>query len=84
MATPWRHCWRWTIGSTSTGVLETICGFNGRSATFAASSFRGTGAVAGSGKEVGNVRPCQCQDFTGRECCQPNQGQPVYNIESAS
>eukprot|EP00063_Salmo_salar_P061821 XP_014036656.1 PREDICTED: decaprenyl-diphosphate synthase subunit 1-like [Salmo salar] len=57
MATPWRHCWRWTIGSTSTGVLETICGFNGRSATFAASSFRGTGAVAGSGKEGLSSRP---------------------------
>ncbi|XP_064875536.1 all trans-polyprenyl-diphosphate synthase PDSS1-like isoform X3 [Oncorhynchus nerka] len=51
MAIPWRHCWRWTTGVTSTSVLETICGFNGRSATFAALSLRGTGAVAGSGKE---------------------------------
>ncbi|XP_038852892.1 all trans-polyprenyl-diphosphate synthase PDSS1-like isoform X1 [Salvelinus namaycush] len=57
MAIPWRHCWRWTIGATSTSVLETICGFNGRSATFAASSFRGTGAGTGSGKEGLSSRP---------------------------
>nr|XP_046211891.1 all trans-polyprenyl-diphosphate synthase PDSS1-like isoform X2 [Oncorhynchus gorbuscha] len=57
MAVPWRHCWRWTTGATSTSVLETICGFNGRSATFAALSLRGTGAVAGSGKERLSSRP---------------------------
>uniref|UniRef100_A0A8K9V3P5 All trans-polyprenyl-diphosphate synthase PDSS1 n=1 Tax=Oncorhynchus mykiss TaxID=8022 RepID=A0A8K9V3P5_ONCMY len=57
MAIPWRHCWRWTTGATSTSVLETICGFNGRSATFAALSLRGTGAVAGSGKERLSSRP---------------------------
>ncbi|XP_052360900.1 decaprenyl-diphosphate synthase subunit 1 isoform X1 [Oncorhynchus keta] len=57
MATPWRHCWRWTTGATSTSVLETICGFNGRSATFAALSLRGTGTVAGSGKERLSFRP---------------------------
>ncbi|XP_020350186.1 decaprenyl-diphosphate synthase subunit 1 isoform X1 [Oncorhynchus kisutch] len=57
MAIPWRHCWRWTTGATSTSVLETICGFNGRSATFTALSLRGTGAVAGSGKERLSSRP---------------------------
>uniref|UniRef100_A0A8C8JGA3 All trans-polyprenyl-diphosphate synthase PDSS1 n=1 Tax=Oncorhynchus tshawytscha TaxID=74940 RepID=A0A8C8JGA3_ONCTS len=57
MAIPWRHCWRWTTGATSTSVLETICGLNGRSATFAALSLRGTGAVAGSGKERLSSRP---------------------------
>ncbi|XP_041736261.1 all trans-polyprenyl-diphosphate synthase PDSS1 isoform X2 [Coregonus clupeaformis] len=76
MAIPWRLCWRWTTGATSTRVLETICGFNGRSATFAASSLRGTGAVACSGYEVDIVRACQCQYFAGRACCQPKEGQP--------
>ncbi|CAB1349635.1 unnamed protein product [Coregonus sp. 'balchen'] len=57
MAIPWRLCWRWTTGATSTRVLETICGFNGRSATFAASSLRGTGAVACSGYEGMSSRP---------------------------
>ncbi|XP_029502247.1 all trans-polyprenyl-diphosphate synthase PDSS1-like isoform X2 [Oncorhynchus nerka] len=48
MALPWRHCWRWASGSTSTSLLETICCFNGSSST---SLLRGTGTATGSGNE---------------------------------
>uniref|UniRef100_A0A8C8GUU6 Decaprenyl-diphosphate synthase subunit 1 n=1 Tax=Oncorhynchus tshawytscha TaxID=74940 RepID=A0A8C8GUU6_ONCTS len=48
MALPWSHCWRWATGSTRTSLLETICCFNGGSAT---SLLRGTGTATGSGNE---------------------------------
>nr|XP_014015334.1 unnamed protein product [Salmo salar] len=50
MAKPWRRCWRWrTTASTCTSLLETICCFNGTSAT--SLFLRGTGTVSGPGNE---------------------------------
>ncbi|XP_019897326.2 decaprenyl-diphosphate synthase subunit 1 isoform X2 [Esox lucius] len=49
MAVQWSHCGRWITAAKSSTLLETICGLNRRSNTFAVNSLLGTGTVAGWG-----------------------------------
>uniref|UniRef100_A0A6Q2XQX3 All trans-polyprenyl-diphosphate synthase PDSS1 n=1 Tax=Esox lucius TaxID=8010 RepID=A0A6Q2XQX3_ESOLU len=52
MAVQWSHCGRWITAAKSSTLLETICGLNRRSNTFAVNSLLGTGTVAGWGNPV--------------------------------